>query len=305
MASDFNEIFARSFISNAFLRLRGLRSAFVWCWWICSCLLFFSCIPDPLEVKNIPPVKPQIVVSSQILPDQSLVLLLTKTLSALDASDDSDPQDLIDQIAVNDAVAVIAGPAGVDTLIFLGNGLYGGVLIDFREGESYTLKVNSEALGEVTATTTVQPRITFKDIEAELYYNGFNDTLAQITYSLQDPQHENFYMINVQEVERVDVIENIINPRAFTKLVRDDAFNGREFGEVFRVFPRDYNPGDTIAVSLSNISADYFSFMQLRLDNRFSLVEFLGEPINYPSNVEGGKGFFNLYVPDVRFFVLE
>jgi hypothetical protein len=45
--------------------------------------------------------------------------------------------------------------------------------------------------------------------------------------------------------------------------------------------------------------------MKLRIDNRFSLVEFVSEPVNYPSNVAGGKGYFNLYIPDVRFFVFE
>ena len=48
-------------------------------------------LPDPLEVDDIPVVKPQIVVSSQIVPDQSLVVLLTKTFGALGANDDSDP----------------------------------------------------------------------------------------------------------------------------------------------------------------------------------------------------------------------
>jgi hypothetical protein len=272
---------------------------------ILSTFLLFSCLPDPLEVENIPAVKSQIVVSSQIISDQSLLILLTKTVGALEASDDSDPDELIDQIAVNDAVATITGPTGIDTLIFLGNGLYGGIFIPFQQGASYTLNVKSESIGEVKATTTVKPLVSFKDIEATLYHNGFNDTLAQITYTLQDPTIANWYMINVQEVERTDLIENVINPRAFTKVLDDAEFNGQEFGEQFRVFPRDYEPGDTIAVSLSNISEDYFRFMELRIDNRFSFVEFLGEPINYPSNVEGGKGFFNLYVPDVRIFVLE
>jgi hypothetical protein len=268
-------------------------------------LLLSSCIPDPLEVNNIPSVKPQIVVSSQIIPDRSLAILLTRTLSALDAGDDSEPENLIAQIVVNDATVTITGPAGTDTLVFLGNGLYGGVIIPFQEGQAYTLNVKSETLGEVKASAVVKPQIRFLNIEAALYYNGFNDTLAQINYTLKDPDRANWYMINVQEVERTDVVENIINPRAFTRLLEDDLFNGAEYGEEFRVFPRDYQPGDTIAVSLSNISEEYFRFMKLRMDNRFSLVEFLGEPINYPSNVEGGKGFFNLYVPDVRFFVLE
>jgi hypothetical protein len=268
-------------------------------------VLISGCIPEPLEVKDVPTVKPQIVVSTQILPGPSILVLLTKTVGALDASDDSDPEALLQQISVNDAFVTITGPSGTDTLLFLQNGLYGGVAIPFQENEVYSLKIESESLGTVTAETTVQPLITFEEIEAELYYNGFNDTLAQITYSLQDPAEKNWYMINVQEVERVDALENALNPRAFTKLMADDAFNNQQFSEQFRVFPRDYEPGDTIAVSLSNISEDYYRFMKLRIDNRFSFVEFLGEPVNYPTNVQGGKGFFNLYIPDVRFFVLE
>ena len=284
---------------------KKLSFVFVTGWWAGMILVCYSCIPDPLEVENIPKVKPKIVVSSQIIPDQSILILLTKTIGALEASDDSDPQDLIAQIAVNDAVVTISGPSGIDSLIFLENGLYGGVFIPFQDGDTYTLKVASALLGTVTASAIVQPQVTFDDIEAALYYNGFNDTLAQITYSLKDPEQKNWYMLNVQEVEQEDVFQNVINPRAFTKLLEDDGFNGLQFDDQFRVFPRDYKPGDTIAVSLSNISKEYYHFMKLRIDNRFSLVEFLGEPVNYPTNVEGGKGFFNLYIPDVRFFVLE
>jgi hypothetical protein len=264
-----------------------------------------SCLPDPLEVKNIPVVKPAIVVSSQIIPQQGLIVLLTKTIGALDASNESDPQELLEQIAVNDAVVKLLGPDGEFQLDSLGNGLYGGIEIPFIEGLQYTLKVASKSLGDVEATTTVLPQIPFDFVDAKLYYNGFNDTLAQVTYSIKDPVHENYYMVNVQEVEREDAIENLINPRAHTVLIDDKNFKGAGYGETFRVFPRDYQPGDTIAVSISNISDEYFKFVKLRLDNRFSFVEFLGEPVNYPGNVIGGRGFFNLYVPDVRIFILE
>jgi hypothetical protein len=112
-------------------------------------------------------------------------------------------------------------------------------------------------------------------------------------------------MLNVQEVEQEDVIQNVLNPRAFTRLIDDTEFDGGQYAETFRVFPRDYEPGDTIAVSLSNISQDYYDFMEKRIDNRFSFIEYLSEPVNYPSNVVGGKGYFNLYVPDIRIFVFE
>ena len=268
-------------------------------------LLLWGCLPEPLDVHGIPVVKPQIVVSTQIIPDQSLVVLLTKTFGALEASDDSDPEELLDQIAVNDAVVSITGPDGTYELVALENGVYGGLIIPFREGDEYELHVDSESLGEVTARTTVKPLITFDDIRADLIFNGYDDTLAQITYRLTDPVEQNWYMLNVQEVERVDVVENLLNPRAFTRLLDDTEFNGEIYQETFRVFPRDFIPGDTIAVTLSNISKDYHDFIELRLDNRYSFVEYLSEPVNYPSNVQGGKGLFNLYIPDVRTFILE
>lgn len=270
-----------------------------------SSLLLYSCLPDPLEVKGVPAIKPQIVVSSQILTDQSLVVLLTKSFGALDASDDSDPQALLDQIAINDARVTITGPQGTDTLLFFGSGIYAGITNSLEAGNTYSLHVNSAILGEVRATTTVKPMVRFDQIEAELFFNGFDDTLAQITHRIQDLPEKNYYMVNVQRLRQQNLQEQLLNPRAFIRLITDDEFNGELYSETFRVFPTDFSEGDTVAVYLSNISEDYYRFIKLRLDNRFSFVEFLGEPINYPSNVEGGKGFFNLYLPDIRFFRLS
>lgn len=281
-------------IRNAVVGFIFVGLAFLW-----------GCLPEPLDVTGLPLVKPQIVVSSQMIPDGSLVVMLTKTFGALDASDDSDPEEVLRQIAVTDATVTLRGPDGTYDLTNLDNGVYATTFIAFSPGDEYRLDVVSETLGEVTATTTVRPLITFDNIDAELYFNGYNDTLAQITYRINDPEEENWYMLNVQEVEREDIVENLLNPRAFTRLMDDKAFNGQMFQETFRVFPRDFSPGDTIAVTIANISKEYYDFMELRLDNRYTFVEYLSEPVNYPTNIEGGRGFFNLYAPDVRTFVLD
>ena len=193
-----------------------------------------SCLPEPLDVKGIPVVKPQIVVSTQIIPDQSVVVLLTKTFGALDASNDSDPEELLKQIAIDDAVVTIAGPRGTYELEPLENGLYGGLIIPFEVGEEYELRVNSESLGQVSAVTTVKPLVSFDDIKAELVFNGFDDTLAQITYQLSDPIGQNWYMLNVQQIERDEVLDDLLNPRAFTRLMEDQNFNGPVHKETFR-----------------------------------------------------------------------
>lgn len=271
----------------------------------CVLLMLLSCLPDPLEVGTMPRARAQLVVSSLIIPDQSVLVLLTRSFGALEASDDTDPEALLEFIAVNDATVVLEGPEGRDTLQSLGNGIYGSAIIPLKAGEQYHLFVNSPEFGEVQATTEVKRKVNFAEAEAELFYTEFGDTLAQITYNFNDPPEKNWYMINVQEVEQEDFVENLINPRAFTIMLPDKDFNGLTYGERFRVFPRDYQPGDTIALSLSNISEEYYAFMKLRIDNRFTFVDFVSEPVNYPSNVVGGKGFFNLYLPDVRFFVFD
>lgn len=284
---------------------KGSLGHLLWAVFIGITMILSACFPDPLEVASVPRAPIHLVVSSQIIADESLLVLLTKSFGALDASDESDPETLLAAIAVNDALVIVEGPSGMDTLDFLGNGTYGGVIIPFQEGETYSLHVNSPEFGEAKATTEVKRKVEFSHAEAELFYNGYDDTLAQITYTFADPPEKNYYMVNVQEIEREDAIENLLNPRAFTVLVSDDEFNGKSYGERFRVFPRDYEPGDSIAVSLANISAEYYAFMSLRMDNRFSLVEFVSEPVNYPSNVVGGKGYFNLYIPDVEIFVFD
>jgi hypothetical protein len=216
--------------------------------------------------------------------------------------------DVLNLIAVNDATVTIEGSFGVETLSFLGYGFYGGVDLEFIEGEEYRLVVRSESLGEVEATTTAFPAVSFESIELEKYFNGFDDTLAQVTYTLKDPGVENNYIITVQPISLGDppIYERVLNPDVYTRLVSDEDFDGSELiGETFTTVWQDYEKGDTVMVTLANVSEDYANFLQLRLDNRVGLIEFASEPINYPSNVVGGRGFFNLYQPDVRFFVLD
>src|SRR5690606_19307591 len=165
--------------------------------------------------------------------------------------------------------------------------------------------VESPSLGTVSATTRVKSRIEFESVNTMLYQNNFGDTLVEVSYAFADPEGRNWYMVNVQDAEQEDILENFINPRAFSVLLTDEEFDGTVYGERFRVFNHTYHMGDTVAVSLSNISEGYHAFLKLRMDNRFSFVELISEPVDYPSNVIGGRGYFNLYIPDVEILVLE
>ena len=272
---------------------------------VCMLAGVISCIPDPLPVGDIPQLKSKIVVSSQMTSDESIAIFLTKSIGALDANDDSDLQELLDQIAINDAVVTIYNDSFSETLTFSGDGVYTSASISFVEGEEYNLLVESQSMGTVTSKTTVKTQVLFESLEGNIYDTGY-DTLAQIRYSFIDPAGKNYYMLNVQRITTDYEVDDFLNPRVFTNLLQDEDFDEQFYFDEMKVFGgRDYMPGDTIGVFLSNITKDYYDFMELRLDSRYNFADFLGEPANYPSNVKGGLGYFNLYIPDVRILVLD
>jgi len=263
-----------------------------------------GCIPDPLDVHGVPELEQKIVVSSQMVSGQAVAILLTKSFGALDANDDSDPAALLNQIVISDADVRIEGNGQSYPLTHIGSGLYGIVTLPLVEGESYTLFVNSSTAGSVKATTIVKPLVRFEDVDAEMYITG-RDTLADISYTFNDSNGNNWYMLNAQHVTRENYEERILNPRVTTKMLDDIDFEGGEKSDNFKILFDEVAPGDTLAVMLSNIDKDYYDFMKLREDTRFGLAAALGEPINYPTNVEGGLGFFNLHIPDIRVFTIE
>jgi hypothetical protein len=272
--------------------------------WVAVVMVMTACIPDPLEVNGIPQLEQKIVVSSQMIPDLAVAVLLTKSIGALDASDDSDPVELLNQIIVTDAEVTLEGNGASYPMQHVGNGIYGVVGVQLVAGQSYSLFVNSPSMGSVQATTTVKPLVQFQDIETKMYFIG-RDTLADIFYTIPDPVGKNWYMMTAQRLTARNIEERILNPWITTKLLDDTSFEGGIKQDNFKLLFDEVDNGDTLAVLLSNIDKDYYDFMKIREDTRFGLASYLGEPINYPTNVEGGLGFFNLYVPDVRVFILN
>lgn len=287
------KIFRKRSFNHAGVSLAGL-----------AMVLTFSCIPDPLEVDHLKFPETSIVVSSLILPDNSVAVLLTRSIGALEASEESDPRDLISEIAINDAGVTISVNDSVYALTLLQDGVYQGIGIPLKPGRECHLKVVSKSMGTVTASTVVQAPIYFDSVRVEPYINEYNDYWAQVTYTIKDPPSPNYYLLNVQKAKRKDRAENILKPEAYTRQVEDKTFDEQEFSEMFRAMHKNLYPGDSIEVSLSNVSFDYFNYVTLRLENRLELVEVFSEPIYYPTNVRGGRGFFTLHLTDVRVIVL-
>ncbi len=280
-----------------------MRASIIYFVGISLILSMNRCIPDPLPVDNIAKPVTKIVVSSQMVPNVGLVVLVTRTVSALEAGRDTDINTLLQQIVINDAIVTLNYGNNLETLQNRGSGLYSSANSQWTTGVEYTLNVVTPLFGEVTSTALVPQQVAFASVGIKLYSTGY-DSLLQVDYGLNDPSGKNFYMVSVQKFSMKQDVQSLLNPKIFTHLTDDLTFDGKRFDENFKTLFQDFSKGDSVAVVMANVSEGYYKFLKLRND-RFRFSDFSSEPLNYPSNIQGGYGFFNLHVPDVRVFVVK
>ncbi len=263
-----------------------------------------GCVPDPLDVRNVPILVPHIVVSSQVIPGQSIAILLTKSIGALDAGSSTDAGTLLNEIVINDASATISYRDRTDTLRFIGSGVYGSMSTPLLAGEEYHLKVSSPSMGSVSASAFMKPQVKFEFVNASLYATG-NDTLAKVDFKFRDGPGKNWYMIDVQRFRSRQDLTKLLNPRIFIKVFTDDGFDGLTDHDSLTVPFRRFSKGDTVSVFLANISEEYYHYLSVSLDNRNSVSALVSEPLNLPTNVNNGYGYFNMHWPDMRVFRMK
>lgn len=269
----------------------------------CTFCAMQGCVPEPLDVKNLDMAEQKIVVASTVLRDTTIAVLLTRTASALEGKEE-DLQAFMDKIAINDAKVTITTGDSTYELKLMRDGIYRNPLIPVIAGNRYDLYVSSKKYGVVTASTQVELPVSFDTVRAEIYSYSPENRVAQVTYGIHDPAAPNYYMINVYNSQKQHMMENVINPQSYTRLVDDIAFNGSFFSEQFRAIPHHFSEGDSIAVSISNVTPDYYHYLKVRSSNQFGIIELFSEPVTYPTNIHGGRGYFTLQIPDIRIMIL-
>lgn len=277
-------------------------------------LLLTSCIPQPIDIQIDPP-ESEIVVASQIIPDRIMLLALTRSFSALSINveeGDTVGNDFLADLLVDSARVTISFAGNTDTLFNLGNGVYGSINTLQFPNETYTLTVYDSATDKtVTAQTPMLPFVGFDNLYP-IVERLQDDTTISLNYTITDPPGDNFYVINV--VRRDNDTSNVgidlnsffsvgLNVVTQTRLISDKSFETSTISEEFELF--NISAEDSIVVTISNVSEDYFSYLEAQDRAQGLLSQVTQEPINRPTNVNGGLGFFNAHFPDFRYYDLN
>lgn len=288
-----------------------------------------SCIPAPVEIE-VPQAETKLVVTSQLLFNQAVLIQVSKSFSALTeipngstgqdslaTEGDSIDADFLDLLLADSAEVIIEGPNTVDTLVNLGQGFYLAVGTELIENNTYRLTVNDTITGlSVFAQTEVLPQAEigevgyqFETFSLDFQDTTFTDSTFQLTVSFDDLGGENYYMVNLYQISQnggaqpTGDIFNLSQGQP-TYTFTDALLKGNTFSDTLNY--EGIALGDTVGVTLSHISKDYYDFLTTRERSGSSIfAALLGEPVSYPSNVVGGYGLFNLYFPTTEVFVVE
>lgn len=268
-----------------------------------------SCIPDPLPLK-IPQAESKIVVFSQIIPNRLMIISLTRSFSALDYSKnngDTVSQNFLNSLVEDSALVTVNYDNRVDTLFNTVLGLYVSLNTLQSAGKSYTLRILTKKGEQIQSTTTIQQPVIFDSIQPKVYRN-LKDTTVTIRVRFNDLVGANFYMINYytngkgRGIDFNNFFQNGSNILTRTDLVSDLELENGIYAKTIEL--PDLKGTDSLAVSVSNISEEYFQYLNQRKNSGKLVQQIFNEPINYRTNIVNGYGFFNAHYPDIRFFEL-
>jgi len=277
-------------------------------------ICFWQCTPDPLEI-DIPAEDPEIVVFSQVIPNALMSVVLTRTINSLEFSSDNGDTlntNILENILVSGANVTVSYNGQTDSLFEIANGFYTSLFPLQIENEVYTL--NIEADGKtLTSSSLMLPQIAFESVTPNIVRSD-NDTLVTIDYAINDLPGDNWYMINfykqatnsdtsVVNIDLNNFFERGTNIETRTVLLTDQLFENPLHSATIEL--PELNPTDSIFVTISNINETYYNFLGLRSSSESFFTNLTKEPINYPTNIENGLGFFNTHFPDIATFDLN
>jgi len=270
---------------------------------ITSLLTLHSCRPKPIKI-HVQSAPSKLVVFSHVVPQKSMIVALSRTFSALDGM----TEDSLTSLLVTGATVQIRFNQQVFEFEEINPGIYISINEAYEVNQDYELLVIHEQ-DTVHATTRMLPKVNFTLCNPEVVKNP-GDTLVYLNMKFNDiPEVENWYMINVYKknagynpLDGVNFFANGSNNSVTTILVSDKEFDGHYER---RLLLDKLAHTDSIAVTLSNISNTYFDYLKYRSTGGNILTQLNLEPINYPTNVTNGYGFFNAHFPDIKLFDLS
>ncbi|MEM8485074.1 MAG: DUF4249 family protein [Bacteroidota bacterium] len=280
-------------------------------------LLFLSVLVTGCSIADLPvevePAASELVVSSIRVGDVAMLVTVSRSFSALSATSvDSLEADLINTLLVADALVTVSHPMGTDTLFQVPDtpGVYTLIAPDnLQPYDLLTLSVVDFSSGQsIEAVTEWLPVATLDTVSLTEESDG-DSTAFSLSYAFEDLPGDNYYALygyKIAEGDSVD-IEDPENPLAslntnelifYRALLTDQAVDGAMLSGSELIFDDALASAD-VFLTLAHISEGYFRFLDARQRTGGLISSLVNEPVNHPTNVRDGLGYFSAHLPTI------
>jgi hypothetical protein len=271
---------------------------------VASCELFEL----PLSVQ---PADEALVISSVSIGNGTMIVTASRSFSPLSGrSVTALEDDIIESLFVNRGLVILSSSAGIDTLSSLPiPGFFGGFASLGPDGGLVHIQVRDSSTGlTAEATTTRMAAIGIDRSEYRDIRIGSFD-VRRLRVWIEDPDGDNYYALHVYNLPLGSGNElDSLYFRDEELLLHSEVFTDRSAteGSLRRVVDLNRGAaGDTVVAVLSNIDEGYYRFLDARRRTGGVVASLANEPINAPTNVIGGYGYFSAHQLRAKVVVIE
>lgn len=282
----------------------------------CLGIILSSCSIESLPI-SVEPAEEKIAVASLIGPEETFFVTLSRSFSALSAEDVNElTNDAIGRLLLNRALVLLEYKGITDTLenVFDINGLYGTQLEVFEDFQLLSLTVFDSTSGNsISAQSMLLPQIQIDSVTVTRDSTLFEDS-AILTYNIIDRPEDNFFVVQAYQLTDSDTTtadssENDLFFNNNTFLIYEELLTDRGVsgdGIIRREELVGFSSAtDSALVVVTNISEGYYRFLEARRRSGGLISSLANEPVNHPTNVENGVGYFSAHRPRATLVVVE
>lgn len=278
---------------------------------ICA-ITWYSCKPRPLniDIKQVPPV---LTLSSATPDDHTILVSAGYSINSMIKLNEAGNGSVMipKEMLLEDGVLTVSRAGGpVDTLYPLSDGLYGNMRIPLEHKATYTIQVytSGKCIGTATTTYLARPEVMYGTPQLNKVKG---DTTATVPVTIRNVQAGDYYFVSYNTTAnarkqspgtKMDVSTLASFSPKQLALIQGSEANG---GIVKRNITMPVKPGDTLMVQTATVDKAYFDYLTAYKRRGALINQLTGEPINMPSNVVKGFGFFSLFDADRKVFYLE
>jgi hypothetical protein len=281
---------------------------------LAAATLLLSCEPKPLDI-NIKQADPLLTVSSAATEGNTLLISAAYSASSLQSLIDTTTDKIVipKELLLEDGILTLtAAGKPTDTIHNISPGVYARRDLRLEHGSSYTLNVYDKKKVLVsTATTTYYTQPAMEAIRPEVRTAG-EDTSVFLHLTLNNVTAEDYYFVsyntsstmrNKANFNRDEIIASLASftSRQLVLLSGADMRNGK----IVKSIQLQAKANDTLLVHISKIDRAYYNYLGAYIKAGAFINQLTGEPINLPTNVVKGLGFFSMSVPVRELYYLS